>query len=654
MAVIETERQEILLRIIEGLKNKKYEIVVEECAKYNQEGRKEKKVVEILIKSLIKMGKYRDAIKEIDEVMEDRRLAKVSVGFEQGYCYFMLGEYEKAIEVVSKLSETEKVLHLKAQIYYKTEEYEKSIEIYERLREGEKGDTKQRDIDINIRASKAAKAQAGSLKEGVKEEDGGRSYEAIFNESFVKVRMGEYERAIEDLENAKKIAETELKEAGYLEEEIEEEVGMILGQIGYVAYLKGDKGQALRIWQQVAKQTGDVVAQAVSIANQTIVQLDKSRAAKHKAINKLNTIKNSKAYKQMMTAQKQVIIYNLARLYLSVGNGLKAKKLVQSDSNLAKTTDMEGLNAYNFETSQNAITKLVELAQREKQNVPLKYVYMALDLLSRKKSPQSKDVFQSIAVLFDDSSLNLANSIEYAPRISLLLRKLSKKHTSSSCDDLCSSFKRCLAKLPSFYSALSLFLLSNSSADSVSSLSSAFSLDSSNLLCAAYLYLVSPNTSTLSSSDSVLSKHLSSCISSTAPSSPLKSSIKFPSYVSSRVRYSTAKSSRKPPQKLSAKKLNTLKAKKRQRYRKNLLSRNPPHSLSQNKPVDQERWIPLHERSYYRPKKSRRANTNASKAASGGGTQGAVSAEAANALNFNSPKSQSSKKSKKSNKSKRR
>ncbi|KAJ2454158.1 Srp72p [Coemansia sp. RSA 2336] len=180
--------------------------------------------------ALVKLEKHAQALAVIEGARKAKVISEADMAFEYAYCQFSIGNYDRAKEALAKAPAGSAVDRLAAQIAYKSNRFADCIEIYKKLLASvEDSSTEHSELTLNLAAARAAAAQhaeqASCQSSGPLD-----SYELMFNRATELLACERVKDAADLLEAAESRAKTELTSEDWSFEDIQNEVAPIEAQ----------------------------------------------------------------------------------------------------------------------------------------------------------------------------------------------------------------------------------------------------------------------------------------------------------------------------------------------------------------------------------------------------------------------------------------
>ncbi|KAJ2724646.1 Srp72p [Coemansia sp. Benny D115] len=215
---------------------------------------KDAELAKIEIVALIKQDNAAQALEAIGRARGSKLLSVAAIGYEHAYCYFAVGKYDAARAVLGDVKPGPSVDQLRAQIEYKCNKFSECVKIYEKLLASTDRDSPMySDLQINLSAARAADAQMSRKSSAVSQSDvsDGSSYELIFNEATQILACGRMQEAIALLTKAIEAAKSTLSAEGWSEQEIQAETGPIDAQRAIALQKLGKGSEARAIYSRL-------------------------------------------------------------------------------------------------------------------------------------------------------------------------------------------------------------------------------------------------------------------------------------------------------------------------------------------------------------------------------------------------------------------
>jgi len=227
--------------------------------------------------ALIKMARYEETVKFIRNDLGENKDLKMKLAYEHSYSLYRAFKNDEALQVLIEVEENcqiadedvkNKLNELKAQILYRLEQFSEAKNLYKTLIRNCADDLEE-DREINLLACEAALSlkngklnhnRPGSKPKVKMTKLSATMYEAFYNRAIIHIGNGDFSKAEKSLNNAK----AELENYDDFEpEELDQEVQPILAQLALVKQKQGLKNEALKAYQSVLKSNPNQVLSTV-------------------------------------------------------------------------------------------------------------------------------------------------------------------------------------------------------------------------------------------------------------------------------------------------------------------------------------------------------------------------------------------------------
>ncbi|KAK6501621.1 Signal recognition particle core component [Arthrobotrys musiformis] len=217
--------------------------------------------------ALIKLERYDEAVKSIEQA------GSSGLGFEHAYCLYKLGDLKGALEISIDKVETERrqraLKHLHAQAQYRAENFESATAIYEELSAlPPLVDNEGYDLRVNLGASEAQLSFVG--KDGLRPKKRAtaedlQQYESAFNAACISIARGDLNAGLMLLRTSKKLCSSM---EGVSEEDIQTELAPLIAQEIYALIKLGKLEEAAALYKSSdILETSDEAVKLISSAN---------------------------------------------------------------------------------------------------------------------------------------------------------------------------------------------------------------------------------------------------------------------------------------------------------------------------------------------------------------------------------------------------
>ncbi len=194
--------------------------------------------------ALINMDNYESALALIEKyktLIDKDNVSDKLLLLERAYIYYKANKGDELEKLIPLGKDTRGFQHVLAQYYYRCGQSAKALELYEQLLSNPEGE--ESDLYVNKRAVQSQlKCDDSSRVINVSGKDSEGSYDLLSNDALVKIGEGKYDEALSLLKTALSTAEENLKD--YEEDSKFSEISPIQAQIAYIKQLMGDSEEA--------------------------------------------------------------------------------------------------------------------------------------------------------------------------------------------------------------------------------------------------------------------------------------------------------------------------------------------------------------------------------------------------------------------------
>eukprot|EP00250_Pteridium_aquilinum_P018954 c24238_g7_i1 orf=49-2124(-) len=225
--------------------------------------------------ALIQDEKVDDALSTISASQNSDNL----LNFYKAYCLYKKNHLHEAILALKGLEKNEGVLQLEAQILYRQGDFNACIASYQAL--SQKFGIDSIELKTNLIASYISGGRSNevsSLMESLKVSPRS-SFELAYNAACALIEGRNYKKAEELLLLARRLGQEALVEEEYTKEEIEEELAPISVQLAFVQQAQDHATEALEAYNKLLKlKLGDAPSMAVACNNSIVLKANKELA----------------------------------------------------------------------------------------------------------------------------------------------------------------------------------------------------------------------------------------------------------------------------------------------------------------------------------------------------------------------------------------
>ncbi|XP_071947675.1 signal recognition particle subunit SRP72-like [Antedon mediterranea] len=359
---------------------------------------------------LIQESQFDLALKEIKANSD----LSSGLDFEKSYCLYRLNKIEEALKVIENVKDPgPKLKELLGQVLYRLERYDECLVVYRSLIKNTSDDYDE-ERETNLSAVIAA-LQLWDKQDvndpGLRED----TFELCYNKACQLIGQCKYKEALEKLDTAEELCKEMLEDTEDMtEEEMEEELGVIRVQRGYILQLTGKNEEALKLYNQVVKSRPSDIG-LFAVASNNIISLNKDQ-------NVFDSKKKVKATtaqgldKKLTAVQKLCMKFNTALLQLYSNQYENCRKL---------------LNTLKKDQPDNETVYLIEAALAIREKRPQKAIDILTDYSVSHPECSSRVKLTSAQLLLMQGQMNQACIVlkglgndQYRPGIVSLLVSL--------------------------------------------------------------------------------------------------------------------------------------------------------------------------------------------------------------------------------------
>lgn len=285
---------------------------------------------------LVQQSCFQEAL---DVIVSTEKKGLLQMPFEKAYCLYRLNRLEESASILNENQEPSlQEKELLAQVKYRLEEYGSCLDLYRDLIKNsadDYGDEREANMAAVVAAAKMWKDETiGSSN--VRND----THELCYNYGCLLLAQGDLIKAAATLLEAENLCKKNLEaDDDFTEEEIEEELGVMRSQIGYIKQLQGKTSEALTIYNQVLKGKPSDVA-LVAVLSNNIIAIHKEKDL-FDSKKRLKAVSVDGLQHKLTNPQLQTIEINKCLLYMytnQIANCRKSIKTLQANF-LWKDTD---------------------------------------------------------------------------------------------------------------------------------------------------------------------------------------------------------------------------------------------------------------------------------------------------------------------------
>lgn len=352
-----------------------YKGIVSTATSILKQSPNDKNALDTLVSAYIKHDRYSDFYK----YFENNKELQQSYLLEYGYALYRLG-YHKELTSLIESREERGFRHLLAQSYYKQGQIRKAKEIYDTIiNTPNQVEFEDHDLSVNERAIIAQlKLLESSTDCQITSISSPKSYDQLFNDALIAIANLDYTTALDLLSNAKVLCQN----TSYAPEEMASEITPILFQASLVQLKLNKPSDALEILNSIDYENlrDPAMKYLIYTLKLSLKKNDEELSNPYKAIAFLDKAANYSAIQsQFVPLQRQTLNNN--RFLLELASGKSVENLIKSQSKL-DTPAFNSLQAYayltrytnNTQSNTEQMKALNKLYSVKKTNVALAFL----------------------------------------------------------------------------------------------------------------------------------------------------------------------------------------------------------------------------------------------------------------------------------------
>ncbi|KAL3475637.1 hypothetical protein BJX99DRAFT_229339 [Aspergillus californicus] len=264
--------------------------------------------------ALLKLDRYEDCLRVFEDGGDN---LKAKAALEYGYALYKSGNPDAAIDVVSGLVDDRGARHLEAQATYRAEKFLRAAELYQGLaRDPTSVASEEQDLRINSWATDAQlqwKGQPEAVRHTRPTRDDLEAFETVYNAACLSIAKGEFDQAGMLLKRAKELCRT--SEDMTPEDRAAELLPIAVQQL-YVLICQGKSEEAKSVLEEISiKEIPELSTRRIGQNNVTIARGTENPYALYKA---LHEVPDSTANDKLFDYQNNTITGNLHAVDLLV------------------------------------------------------------------------------------------------------------------------------------------------------------------------------------------------------------------------------------------------------------------------------------------------------------------------------------------------
>ncbi|KAL5343689.1 hypothetical protein BJX70DRAFT_119198 [Aspergillus crustosus] len=248
-----------------------HEQVLQACNATLAKSKSDIQAQHVKIIALLKLDRYEDCLRVFEDGGDK---LKKKAALEYGYALYKSGNPDAAIETVSDLADDRGARHLEAQATYRAEKFRRTAEIYQSLaRDSASVGSEEHDLRINTWATDAQlqwKGHPESVRHTRPTRDDLEAFETVYNAACLSIAKSEFDQAGMLLKRAKELCRTS---EDLSPEDRDSELLPIAVQQLYVLICQGKSEEAKSILEEISvKKIPELSTRRIGQNNVTIAR----------------------------------------------------------------------------------------------------------------------------------------------------------------------------------------------------------------------------------------------------------------------------------------------------------------------------------------------------------------------------------------------
>ncbi|KAL6041869.1 Signal recognition particle core component [Balamuthia mandrillaris] len=272
---------------------------------------------------LIQLGRFQETLQLLDDSPHASSFA-----FERAYCLYRMKDHAAALKVLeSSRSDEARFVQLEAQVRYGLEDYEGSVRLYNELINKHNMDSLE--LKTNLCAALALSNEKEQCRNflSANQDTLQEMFEFAYNAACVSIGLDDVSTAEQQLELSQKLCKASFEEDELTEEELQDELAIIRVQIAYLKHIKNQVDDAGEIYKAVLEaKPSDSSVSAVAANNLAATRKDRDLFDSEK---KLRSASNKELQLRLLSSQREVIAFNHCLLYLHMKKAQQAKEALE-------------------------------------------------------------------------------------------------------------------------------------------------------------------------------------------------------------------------------------------------------------------------------------------------------------------------------------
>ncbi|KAJ5368705.1 uncharacterized protein N7496_008465 [Penicillium cataractarum] len=354
-----------------------HEEVLKSCNETLKKSKNDQNAQHIKAIALLKLDRYDDALR-VFKTGDDA--LKQAAGLEYAYALYKCGKLDEALDAVTKSGAGRGASHLEAQVSYRAEKFRRAADLYEQLSQDGSSHHEANDLGINSWATDAQlqwKGEAEYVRHDRPSREDLESFETAYNAACLTIAKGAFAQGEVLLNRAKNICQTS---EDLTPEDRAAELLPIAVQYLYVLLRLGKTEQAEALLEEISVEdipelsTKKIARNNIVLARQTNINPFILYKALHETPDSVNN-------DRLFDCQDNILVGNshAADLLVQKYDGIirSTNKALSKSSCPSTTAGTNLLSVYNAaaqaegQTGQKALKKILPLLERRPKDLGL-------------------------------------------------------------------------------------------------------------------------------------------------------------------------------------------------------------------------------------------------------------------------------------------
>ncbi|OOQ89984.1 putative signal recognition particle protein [Penicillium brasilianum] len=363
-----------------------HEEVLKSCNETLKKSKNDQNAQHIKAIALLKLDRYEDALR-VFETGSDA--LKQAAGLEYAYALYKCGKLDEALDAVTKSGAGRGASHLEAQVSYRAEKFHRAADLYEQLSQDGSSHHEANDLGINSWATDAQlvwKGEAEYVRHDRPSREDLESFETAYNAACLTIAKGAFAQGEVLLNRAKNICQTS---EDLTSEDRAAELLPIAVQYLYVLLRLGKTEQAEALLEEISVEELTIIVTITSIPELSTKKIARNNIvlARQTNINPfilykaLHETPDSVNNDRLFDYQDNILVGNshAADLLVQKYDGIirSTNKALSKSSCPSTTASTNLLSVYNAaaqaegQTGQKALKKILPLLERRPKDLGL-------------------------------------------------------------------------------------------------------------------------------------------------------------------------------------------------------------------------------------------------------------------------------------------